>query len=546
MEGRSEVIVQKPETTLKSSPWGITAQPTVPCSLTTVMDEELAREYQKQEEVVDVSILDADKDNSDGISEFLTGDSDLDTSNDLLLAQMLQLEYDKEHDKLLTKEERHFNKDSKVQISFNNYRTVHPAVEYSDDEDSDELEESLYFPVTPTAVSSKKGYIGQGKNITTKHDAATCGRRNASRVVEQFPPGFHSGDSLGMDMQLSNRVYNSLKKHSKSEEKKAQKIADKKEHSTVEQAVDPKTRLLLYKLVNNEILDSVNGIISTGKESVVIHANGGQAETQLVPKECALKVFKTTLNEFRTRDKYIRDDFRFKDRFSKLNPRKIIRMWAEKEMHNLNRMRNAGICCPDVIMLKKHILVLSFIGEDRVPAPKLKDAHLSTIDMIAAYEQCIKMMETMYNECNLVHADLSEYNMLWFNGQVCFIDVSQSVEPTHPLALEFLLRDCTNVSKFFSSNGLQGVLKPHDLFNKVTKLNIDADNEKEFLTQIEALQEKRSVEQTMTQEENFAFEYFFEKTRNEKMEEDVETEDVDTEDVDTEDVETEDVTSDSV
>lgn len=56
-----------------------------------------------------------------------------------------------------------------------------------------------------------------------------------------------------------------------------------------------------------------------------------------IPTECAIKVFKTTLNEFKNRDKYIKDDFRFKDRFSKLNPRKIIRMWAEKEMHNLTR-----------------------------------------------------------------------------------------------------------------------------------------------------------------------------------------------------------------
>lgn len=62
-------------------------------------------------------------------------------------------------------------------------------------------------------------------------------------------------------------------------------------------------------------------------------------EEKEVPKECVLKVFKTTLNEFKNRDKYIKDDYRFKDRFSKLNPRKVIRLWAEKEMHNLARYR---------------------------------------------------------------------------------------------------------------------------------------------------------------------------------------------------------------
>ena len=56
-----------------------------------------------------------------------------------------------------------------------------------------------------------------------------------------------------------------------------------------------------------------------------------------VPRECAVKVFKTTLNEFKTRDRYIKDDHRFKDRLGKQNPRKTIKLWAEKEMCNLSR-----------------------------------------------------------------------------------------------------------------------------------------------------------------------------------------------------------------
>ena len=58
---------------------------------------------------------------------------------------------------------------------------------------------------------------------------------------------------------------------------------------------------------------------------------------EVFPSECAIKVYKTTLIEFKTREKYIKDDFRFRDRFSKQNPRKIVRLWAEKEMRNLKR-----------------------------------------------------------------------------------------------------------------------------------------------------------------------------------------------------------------
>ena len=74
--------------------------------------------------------------------------------------------------------------------------------------------------------------------------------------------------------------------------------------------------------------------------------------------------------------------------------------------------------------------------------------------------------------------------MLWFEGRVYFIDVSQSVEPSHPHGLEFLLRDCQNVSSFFTRCGVSEVLNAHDLFNRITGLDIDAVSTQEFLVQV--------------------------------------------------------------
>lgn len=91
--------------------------------------------------------------------------------------------------------------------------------------------------------------------------------------------------------------------------------------------------------------------------------------------------------EFKQREKYIRDDYRFKDRIGKQRVRKTIHLWAEKEMRNLLRLQKAGIPCPDVVTLKRHILIMSFIGEDNRPAPKLKDAVLKPEEYILAYEQ---------------------------------------------------------------------------------------------------------------------------------------------------------------
>merc|ERR1719245_1287385 len=200
-----------------------------------------------------------------------------------------------------------------------------------------------------------------------------------------------------------------------------------------------------------------------------------------IPENIAIKVFKTVISEFRHRDKYIQDDYRFCDRFKKLNAKKLAQLWAEKECRNLERLDQARIPCPEVVLLKKHILFLRFIGESSnsnssSAAPKLSEIKRNTEDSvkIRMYEQTVDIMKRMYNEARLVHADLSEYNLLWFENRVWVIDVAQAVEPSHPKALEFLYRDCCNVVKFFGGKlGLRNsVLNSRKLFQIIAK-NID-------------------------------------------------------------------------
>ena len=291
------------------------------------------------------------------------------------------------------------------------------------------------------------------------------------------------GDGGGFDMKLSNKVFNNLKTFSHQEQKRAARLNDKHEKATATMAIDPRSRLILFRFVDNNILDRINGVISTGKEAVILHAEGGKSEEVIVPRECAIKVFKTTLNEFKTRDKYIAEDYRFKNRVSKQNPRKIIHMWAEKEYHNLSRMRQAGLPCPDVVLLKKHVLVMAFIGQDGRPAPKLREAALSAEEVDLAYSQTVSMVHKLFNECHLVHADLSEYNILWHERQCWFIDVSQAVEPSHPHGLEFLYRDCTNISNFFRRLGAKDAASPTELFSSVSGFSVDG-LEADVLSQI--------------------------------------------------------------
>lgn len=51
-------------------------------------------------------------------------------------------------------------------------------------------------------------------------------------LLLQFAPEVHVGDGLGMDLKLSNQVFNSLKQHCYSEQKRSARLHEKKEHST--------------------------------------------------------------------------------------------------------------------------------------------------------------------------------------------------------------------------------------------------------------------------------------------------------------------------
>lgn len=95
----------------------------------------------------------------------------------------------------------------------------------------------------------------------------------------------------------------------------------------------------------------------------------------------ALKIYKTSILIFKDRDRYVSGEYRFRKGYrytrnlpsippfltlsihSRHNPRKMVRVWAEKEMRNLKRLQTAGIRCPEPIEVRENVLVMSFIGD---------------------------------------------------------------------------------------------------------------------------------------------------------------------------------------
>ena len=106
----------------------------------------------------------------------------------------------------------------------------------------------------------------------------------------------------------------------------------------------------------------------------------------------AVKVFKTSILVFKDRDKYVSGEHRFQGSYGKGNTRKMVKLWAEKEMRNLKRLHSANIPYPEPRMLRMHVLLVDFIGRDGWPAPRLKHAPLSAMRVRSAYLQCFKIL----------------------------------------------------------------------------------------------------------------------------------------------------------
>lgn len=111
-------------------------------------------------------------------------------------------------------------------------------------------------------------------------------------------------------------------------------------------------------------------------------------------------------------------------------------------------------------------------------SPRLKDAEpqIPSSSYFDLYQELLLTVRKMYHECRLVHADLSEYNILYHDFHLYIIDVSQSVEHDHPHAFDFLRNDVKNTEEYFERRGV-ATLGLRRCFEFVTREKFEADGE---------------------------------------------------------------------
>ena len=230
------------------------------------------------------------------------------------------------------------------------------------------------------------------------------------------------------------------------------------ERATIEEVFDQSTRMVLFRFLSKGILNEVNGVVSAGKEARVYWGKTKE------DKELAVKIYLTSSAEFKKgMMMYIEGDYRFKN--VKHDTRSLIYTWAQKEYKNLQEAARAKIRVPTPIALESNVLIMEFLGKDGVSAPTLKEQLPD--DPEKTYKLLLTYMKRLYKKAELVHGDLSEYNLITWKGKLVMFDMSQSVPTSHPLAQFLLNRDITNVNRFFSRIGVK-VLSNEQVYRRVT------------------------------------------------------------------------------
>ncbi|MGI6465650.1 serine protein kinase RIO [Methanobacterium sp.] len=240
------------------------------------------------------------------------------------------------------------------------------------------------------------------------------------------------------------------------EVKRLKSVEDKRVGSEVFDRITLKT---LYKLANQGYIHLLNGAISTGKEANVFTGVDDQG------KIVAVKIYRVTTSDFKKMQYYIQGDPRFNVKSN--SKRQLINNWVLKEFKNLNRAYEAGVRVPQPIIAKNNILIMEFIGNsDGTPARLMRQSKISNPQYVA--DKIIDYVKKLYNDAELVHGDLSGFNILMADDEPVIIDLSQSMVVDHPLTNELLNRDIDNLVKDFNKMNIK--MSKEDIKRKIIDL----------------------------------------------------------------------------
>jgi len=262
-----------------------------------------------------------------------------------------------------------------------------------------------------------------------------------------------------MSIDVHRRVKKKIEREERAYEiQQLMKEKHSDEYEVLEEVFDRSTLMTIYDLMNKGVIAEMRGVVKAGKESRIYWGVSQEGE------DLAIKIYLTVSAEFRRGMlPYIMGDPRFKN--IRRSSRALIYAWAQKEFKNLHLAYEAGVRVPKPIAVSNNVLIMEFIGEAGISAPTLREAEIKRPKSI--YRTLISYVDKLCKKAKLVHGDLSEYNVMIWDGKPVIFDVSQAVPIEHPNSVQYLIRDLNNLNRFFRRLGVE-VTPVDDLLRRIT------------------------------------------------------------------------------
>lgn len=124
--------------------------------------------------------------------------------------------------------------------------------------------------------------------------------------------------------------------------------------------------------------------------------------------------------------------------------------WLETEFQTMQLLYEAGADVPRPLAHGSNVILMEYIGAGSAPAPTLNQVTLNSSEARDIFDRLVHNLAIML-ACNCVHADLSAYNILYWEGQFKIIDFPQAVDPRrNPDASALFVRDVERVCQYFA------------------------------------------------------------------------------------------------
>ena len=128
--------------------------------------------------------------------------------------------------------------------------------------------------------------------------------------------------------------------------------------------------------------------------------------------------------------------------------------WLEAEFQTLQLLHDAGADVPRPLAHGNNVILMAYIGGIKTPAPILNQVSLDPTEAKGIFEKLVVNLSIML-DCHCVHADLSAYNILYWEGYFKIIDFPQAVDPRrNPDAAALFVRDVERICQYFRRYGI--------------------------------------------------------------------------------------------